>query len=319
MSFRSFVWVLCATILPIGAHGEVSFSKDIQPILAQNCTVCHGPALQQSGLRLDLKVEAMKGGKSGTVIEPGNSEASLLIKRLAGLDDLQQMPPGRPLSNSQIALFREWIDGGANWDEGTEVRETKQEGHWAFRPNRRPAVPSVRNADWVRYRMRLAPAAAYRGIASMKFGRYFEEFEIGQEFEHWPGRTINEADDTWFSLMTMNQHPVHIDENYASKTQHGRRLVVGTLVFSIVVGMSVADISGRAIANLDYTDVKHVGPVFHGDTIYGRSRIVDLRESTSKPDRGLVFVESEGFNQRKEIILTFKRTVLVPKRPVTTA
>ena len=102
----------------------------------------------------------------------------------------------------------------------------------------------------------------------MAFGRYFEEFEVGQVFRHWPGRTISEADDTWFSLLTMNQHPVHIDAHYAAGTQHGQRLVVGPLVFSVVVGMSVADISGRAIANLDYSEVKHVGPVFHGDTIY---------------------------------------------------
>ncbi len=153
----------------------------------------------------------------------------------------------------------------------------------------------------------------------MSFGRYFEDFEIGQEFEHWPGRTINEADDTWFSLLTMNQHPVHIDAHYAAGAQHGRRLVVGTLVFSIVVGMSVADISGRAIANLDYSEVKHVGPVFHGDTVYAASRIAGLRASQSKPDRGLVFVESRGFNQRRETILTLKRTVLVPKRPARTA
>lgn len=149
----------------------------------------------------------------------------------------------------------------------------------------------------------------------MPYGRYFDEFEVGQSFKHWPGRTISEADDTWFSLLTMNQHPVHIDANYAAGTQHGQRLVVGTLVFSIVVGMSVADVSGRAIANLDYTEVKHVGPVFHGDTIYAESRIADLRESMSKPDRGLVFVESRGFNQRGETVLTLKRTVLVPKRP----
>lgn len=149
----------------------------------------------------------------------------------------------------------------------------------------------------------------------MPYGRYFDEFEVGQFFKHWPGRTISEADDTWFSLLTMNQHPVHIDANYAAGTQHGQRLVVGTLVFSIVVGMSVADVSGRAIANLDYSEVKHVGPVFHGDTIYAESRIADLRESTSKPDRGLVFVESRGFNQRGETVLTLKRTVLVPKRP----
>lgn len=149
----------------------------------------------------------------------------------------------------------------------------------------------------------------------MPYGRYFDEFEVGQVFKHWPGRTISEADDTWFSLLTMNQHPVHIDANYAAGTQHGQRLVVGTLVFSIVVGMSVADVSGRAIANLDYSEVKHVGPVFHGDTIYAESRIADLRESTSKPDRGLVFVESRGFNQRGETVVTLKRTVLVPKRP----
>jgi len=111
----------------------------------------------------------------------------------------------------------------------------------------------------------------------------------------------------------MNQHPVHIDANYAAGTQHGQRLVVGPLVFSIVVGMSVADVSGKAIANLDYSEVKHVGPVFHGDTIYAQSRIVGLRESKSKPDRGLVFVESRGFNQRDETVLTPKRTVLVPK------
>lgn len=149
----------------------------------------------------------------------------------------------------------------------------------------------------------------------MAYGRYFDEFEVGQSFKHWPGRTISEADDTWFSLLTMNQHPVHIDAHYAAGTQHGQRLVVGPLVFSIVVGMSVADVSGRAIANLDYSEVKHVGPVFHGDTIYAESRIADLRESTSKPDRGLVFVESRGFNQRGETVLTLKRTILVPKRP----
>ncbi len=149
----------------------------------------------------------------------------------------------------------------------------------------------------------------------MAYGRYFDEFEVGQSFRHWPGRTISEADDTWFALLTMNQHPVHIDANYAAGTQHGQRLVVGTLVFSIVVGMSVADLSGKAIANLDYSEVKHVGPVFHGDTIYAESRVIDLRESDSKPDRGLVSVESRGFNQRNETVLTLKRTFLVPKSP----
>jgi acyl dehydratase len=147
------------------------------------------------------------------------------------------------------------------------------------------------------------------------FGRYLEEFEIGQVFRHWPGRTITEADDTWFCLMTMNHHPLHIDAHYASQTQHGQRLVVGTLVFSLVVGMSVADISGRAIANLEYEEVKHVAPVFHGDTIYAESRILEIHESRTKPDRGIVRVETRGFNQRDETVLTFRRRVLIPKRP----
>lgn len=149
----------------------------------------------------------------------------------------------------------------------------------------------------------------------MAFGRYFEEFEVGQIFKHWPGRTITEADDTWFSLMTMNQHPLHIDAHYAAQTQHGQRLVVGTLVFSIAVGISVADISGRAIANLEYQEVKHLGPVFHGDTIYAESEILALRLSQSKPDRGTVHLTTRAYNQRDETVLTFRRTVLVPCTP----
>src|SRR5688572_11935318 len=148
----------------------------------------------------------------------------------------------------------------------------------------------------------------------MSFGRYFEEFEVGQCFKHWPGRTISEADNTWFSLLTMNQHPLHIDGAYAAATQHGQRLVVGPLVFSIVVGMSVADISGRAIANLEYEQIRHVLPVFHGDTIYAESQILEKRESRTKPDRGVVHVETRGFNQRGETVLTLRRRVLVPKR-----
>ena len=149
----------------------------------------------------------------------------------------------------------------------------------------------------------------------MAFGRYFEEFEVGQVFKHWPGRTITEFDDTWFSLMTMNQHPLHIDAHYARSTQHGKCLANGTLVFSLVVGMSVADISGKAIANLEYEEVKHVGPVFHGDSIYAESRILEKRESRSKPDRGVVYVETKAYNQNQELVLTVKRKVLVPKTP----
>jgi acyl dehydratase len=149
----------------------------------------------------------------------------------------------------------------------------------------------------------------------MVFGRYFEEFEVGQVFKHWPGRTITEFDNTWFSLMTMNQHPLHIDAHYAGSTQHGKCLVNGTLVFSLVVGMTVADISGKAIANLEYEEVKHIAPVFHGDSIYAESRILGKLESRNKPDRGVIYVETKGYNQKQELVLTVKRKVLVPKTP----
>lgn len=153
----------------------------------------------------------------------------------------------------------------------------------------------------------------------MSFGRYFEEFEPGQHFAHWPGRTITETDNIWFSLLTMNQHPLHIDSHYGSETQHSRNLVVGTLVFSIAVGMSVADISGRAIANLEYEEIKHIGPVFNGDTIYAETDVLETIASRSKPDRGIVHVETRVFNQRHEHVMTFRRRVLIPRRSGGTA
>lgn len=148
----------------------------------------------------------------------------------------------------------------------------------------------------------------------MNLGRCFEDFEVGQIYKHWPGRTVTETDDTWFSLVTMNQNPLHIDEHYSSQLQHGRRLVNGTFVFSLVVGMSVADISLKAIANLEYESIKHTGPVWHGDTLYAETTILRKRGSESKPDRGLVYVATRGINQNGDTILTYRRTVLVPKR-----
>jgi len=147
----------------------------------------------------------------------------------------------------------------------------------------------------------------------MGYGRYFEELETGQQFRHWPGRTLTEFDDTFFSLMSMNQHPLHIDEHYADGTQHGRRLVEGPLVISLVIGMSQADIGGRAIETLDYSDIRHPGPVYHGDTIYAESTIVAKQELPN--GRGVVIVESKGINQRAEIVLTLRRKIVVPRRP----
>ena len=132
----------------------------------------------------------------------------------------------------------------------------------------------------------------------MSYGRYFEEFEVGQVFQHWPGRTLSEADCTWFALLTMNQHPLHSDAHYAGTyTQHKQRVVLGPLVFSVVIGMSVADLSGRAIANLEVDRLRHEKPTFIGDTLYGRSTVLDTRE-TSQGDRGIVTVETVGTNQR---------------------
>ena len=141
----------------------------------------------------------------------------------------------------------------------------------------------------------------------MSYGRYFEELQPGQTFRHWPGRTITEFDDTIFSLMSMNQHPVHIDEHYAAGTQHGKRLVEGPLVISLVIGMSQADVGGRATRTLDYTDVRHLGPVFHGDTIYAESTIVDA-------GGGIVTVDSLGKNQNGETVLSMRRRIVVPSK-----
>jgi acyl dehydratase len=148
----------------------------------------------------------------------------------------------------------------------------------------------------------------------MPFGRCFEDFTPGETIRHWPGRTINEADNTLFCLLTMNHHPIHLDAEYAARSQFGQRLVVGTLVFSLVVGMTVADISGQAIANLAYEQVNHDGPVFAGDTLYAETTVLEVTPSRSKTDRGIVYVETRAFNQRRERVLTFRRRVLVPRR-----
>jgi acyl dehydratase len=146
----------------------------------------------------------------------------------------------------------------------------------------------------------------------MGYGRYFDELEIGQQFRHWPGRTITEFDDTLFSLMSMNQHPLHIDEHYASGTQHGRRLVEGPLVISLVIGLSQADVGGRALQTLEYSDIRHLEPVFHGDTIYAESTVLAKEELGDR--RGIVIVESKGLNQRGETVLAMRRKIVVPKR-----
>lgn len=145
-------------------------------------------------------------------------------------------------------------------------------------------------------------------------GRYYDDFVVGSVIEHSLSKTIFESDNNIFSLLTMNAHPVHTNLDYALSSEHGRILVVGTLVFSLAVGITVPDISGKAIANLDYTEVRHLHPVFVNDTIYVRSEILAKRLSRSKPDRGIVFVESTAYNQAGTAVLSFKRHVLVKRK-----
>lgn len=147
-----------------------------------------------------------------------------------------------------------------------------------------------------------------------KMGHYFEEFEIGQEIEHCQSKTIFESDNNLFSLLTMNHHPVHINIDYCKKNQHGQILVPGTLVFCLVVHMTVMDISGQAIANLGYENIQHLAPTFINDTLYSRTKILDKRESKSKNDRGIVYVETTGYNQGGSEIIKFRRNILIKKK-----
>ena len=147
------------------------------------------------------------------------------------------------------------------------------------------------------------------------FGRYLEDFEVGDVYKHWPGKTITEYDDHLFCMITMNHHPLHTNAWFAEhETVHGKNVVVGNLVYSLVLGMSVPDVSGAAIANLEVETLQHGKPTFHGDTIYAETRVLDKRESASRPDRGVVTVESKGINQRGEEVCYFKRKVMVWKR-----
>lgn len=148
----------------------------------------------------------------------------------------------------------------------------------------------------------------------MGFGRYYEEFEAGAVYKHWPGRTITEHDNTWFALLSMNQNPLFIDEHFARSQPLGLRPVIDTLIFSLAVGMSVADTSGKTIANLGYDLVTFEQPLFAGDSLYAESEVLDKRESSSKPDRGIVHIETRGFNQNGDRVIVLRRKFLAPRQ-----
>lgn len=146
------------------------------------------------------------------------------------------------------------------------------------------------------------------------YGRYLEDFKVGDVYEHRPGRTITETDNTWFTLLTMNQHPLHFDKAYAEASEFGRVLVNSCLTLSLVTGMSVSDVSQKTVANLGWNDVKLTGPVFVGDTIYAESEVLSIRESRSRPNQGIVTIRSRGLNQDGREVISFERTMLIPAR-----
>lgn len=153
---------------------------------------------------------------------------------------------------------------------------------------------------------------------STRFGKTLDQFEVGDIFRHWPGKTISEADDHLFSLLTLAVSPLHVDANYAEKNMpDGRNIVIGTYIYSLLTGMSVPDISGKAIASLGVRELQHTAPIYHGDTLYGFTEVLAKRLSVTNPDQGILTVKTTGINQKDEIVCTFERSILLPAAEVT--
>tara|TARA_B100000749_G_scaffold244112_1_gene205711 strand:+ start:36 stop:545 length:510 start_codon:yes stop_codon:yes gene_type:complete len=146
------------------------------------------------------------------------------------------------------------------------------------------------------------------------YGRYYEDFEVGHIYEHRPGRTITQTDNTWFTLLTMNKHPLHFDLDYAKNSEFGKPLVNSAFTLAVVAGMSVADVSQKTIANLGWDDIKLTAPVFAGDTLYAESEVLAKRESKSRPNAGIVKVKTTGHKEDGTEFMTFERNMLIPKR-----
>ena len=146
------------------------------------------------------------------------------------------------------------------------------------------------------------------------YGRYYEDFHVGDVYEHRPGRTLTEVDNTWFTLLTMNNHPLHFDARYGANSEFKRVLINSALTLSVVTGMSVSDVSYKAIGNLGWNDIRLTAPVFAGDTIYAESQVLQKRESKSRPQQGIVTVKTIGKKDDGTQFMSFERSILVPKR-----
>ena len=145
-------------------------------------------------------------------------------------------------------------------------------------------------------------------------GRFFEDFEVGDIYEHPLGRTVTTTDNLWFTLLTQNTAPIHVDHNYAAQTEFGKPLVDSTFTLALVTGQSVGDVSQNVFANLGWDEVRLPAPVFEGDTIYSTSEVLERRESKSRPNVGVLTVKTTGFNQEGTVVITFERTVMIYKR-----
>lgn len=146
------------------------------------------------------------------------------------------------------------------------------------------------------------------------FGRYFEDFHVGDIYEHRPGKTVTEYDNHLFTLLTLNTHPMHFDTEFAAASEFKKNLVVSPYTLALLIGMSVTDCSQKAIANLGMDEVKFTAPVFAGDTIYGESEVLEKRESKSRPGQGIVTIVTRGFNQDGTQVCTFRRNMLIPAK-----
>lgn len=151
-----------------------------------------------------------------------------------------------------------------------------------------------------------------------KLGRDYDDFQVGDIYEHRPGRTLLQADNSWFTLLTMNTHPIHFDLNYASHTEFGRPLMNSTLTLAVVSGMSVSDTSQNAIANLGWNDIRLLAPVFDGDTLYAESEVLAKRLSKSRPGQGIITIQTTGMNQNEDPVITYERSFLIAQRDAST-
>lgn len=145
-------------------------------------------------------------------------------------------------------------------------------------------------------------------------GRFYEDFEIGDVYRHPLGRTVTSTDNAWFTLLTQNTAPIHFDHHYASQTEFGRPLVNSCFTLALVTGQSVTDISQNVMANLAWDEIRLPHPVFEGDTVYSESEVLDKRESASRKNVGVLTVATTGYNQSGEVVITFRRTLLVYRR-----